>query len=568
MKAQNIPEWDLSDLYTSITDAKIETDKKDIELKIKLLEKKFKKGSLSSSLKLYEKINKKLSILGNYAYLIHSANTKDETVSKYYQSTIEYITDAETKLLWFQIYLIKCKNKVEGYENYLKKLRVFKPYTLDEDKEVILTKKNQTGHESFVRFYDQIDSDKNFDGKTYSEVAAVFSSDPDRNKRKKAGQTIQKNLKENSLLYKFILNTLLLDKKVEDEIRGYTYPQQSTFLSYNVDPKTVEAMSTVILKNYKVSEKYYLAKSKLLNTKLFEWDRYNDIYPNIKSAVSWIDAKNIVLNSFNSFSKTFVEEASKFFDNNWIDAKLSVGKKSGAYCSYVSNSIHPYVFMNFTGEVRDVETLAHELGHGVHGVLAKNNNYLDYRPSTTTAEIASVFAESLVFDELYKLTKSKKEKINLLGNKLQASFATVFRQNAFYLFETKLHKLRREKGELSEDNICNLYQKYLQSMFGKGLTLSEDHKYMWMLISHFYHYNFYVFTYSFGELLATSLYAIYKRDGQKFVDKYIKALSLGGSKSPLEITKSMGVDITKENFWQSGIDLINDQVKEFQELVI
>lgn len=568
MKIDQIPEWDLNDLYKSINDPKIIKDKEQIETKVKTLKNNFKKFNLTSNIKLYEEILNKLSILGNYAYLSHSTNTKDEKVAKFYQTTNEFINDIDSKLLWFKVYLTKSIEKSKTYEYFLKTTRALKPYILDEDKEVLLNKKRQTGSESFVRFYDEIDSRMEFNKKTYSELSTTFASDPNRDKRKKAGEAIQKNLKDNSLLYKFILNTLLLDKKVDDEIRGFKYPQQATFLDYDVPQKIVETMSKVITKNHFVSEKYYLAKSKLLKTKLFEWDRYGDIYPSFKSTVKWKEAKDIVLNSFNSFSKTFNIEAKKFFDNNWIDAKLKIGKTSGAYCSYISNSLHPYIMMNFTGEQRDVETLAHELGHGIHSVLSKKNNYIDFRPSTATAEIASTFAESLVFDELYKKAKTKKEKINLLGGKLQGAFATIFRQNAFYLFESELHKLRREKGELSLDEICNLYQKHLQPMFGKGLTLSEDHKYMWMVISHFYHYNFYVFTYSFGELLATSLYAIYKRDGQKFVDKYIKGLSLGGSKSPTEIIKTMGVDITKEVFWQSGLDLINNQVKEFEKLVI
>ncbi len=568
MSQNNIPEWDLNDLYKSINDPKIMKDKKEIELKLKKLKANFKKNNLTSNIELYEGISHLLSVLSNYAYLSHSTDTKDENMSKFYQATNEYINEIEAKLLWFKVYLTKSNDKSEKYNYFLKTTRSLKPYTLDEDKEVLLTKKRQTGAESFVRFYDQIDSDKNFEGKTYSELSTTFASDPNRNKRKEAGKAIQKNLKENSLLYKFILNTLLLDKKVDDEIRGFKYPQEATFLDYDITPKVVSTMSDVITKNNKISEKYYIAKSKLLKHKLFEWDRYSDIYPNLKSTTNWLEAKDIVLNSFNNFSEKFAVEAKKFFDNNWIDAKLKVGKRSGAYCAYVSNSFHPYVFMNFTGEQRDVETLAHELGHGLHAVFAKNNNYLDFRPSTATAEIASTFAELLVFEDLYKKAKTKKEKINLLGGKLQGSFATIFRQNAFYLFESELHKLRREKGELSLDEICNLYQKHLQPMFGKGLTLSDDHKYMWMVISHFYHYNFYVFTYSFGELLATSLYAIYKRDGQKFIDKYISGLSLGGSKSPIEIVKSMGADITKEDFWQSGLDLLNKEVKEFEKLVI
>jgi oligoendopeptidase F len=567
MKKVIAPRWDLSDLYSSPKDPKIKRDKNDIDKKIELLSKNFKKNSFEENLKRYEKISSSLCLLGDYAFLVYSTNTKDAEISSFYQNINEYTAECSSKLLWFEIYLIKSNNVVKGYEHYLKRLRALKPYTLDEEKEVILTKKNQTGAESFIRFYDQIDSNKDFKGKTYAELSTIFSNDQDRKKREKAGKAISDNLESNSSLYTFILNTLLLDKKVDDEIRGYEYPQQATLLSYGIDKKVVDTMVSTITKNYKISERYYSAKSKLLGQKLHEWDRYNDIYPNIKIKVDWNSAKDIVLDSFKSFSNTFYHEAKNFFDKKWIDALPVKGKRSGAYCDYTNNSNHPYVFMNFTGELRDIETLAHELGHAIHGILSGKNTYFQFRPSTATAEIASIFAESLVFDSLYKKAMTKKEKINLLGNKIQGSFATVFRQNAFYLFESKIHELRRTQGELSDKTINDLYQEYLQQMFGKGLTLTDKHKTMWMPVAHFYHYNFYVFTYSFGELLTTSLYAIYKKDGEAFTKKYLNALSLGSSKSPSEIVKEMGIDITKEDFWQSGLDLINEQVKEFEKLI-
>lgn len=223
--------------------------------------------------------------------------------------------------------------------------------------------------------------------------------------------------------------------------------------------------------------------------------------------------------------------------------------------------------MNFDGEVEDINTLAHELGHGIHAYLSRKNPLLEFGPSTAVAELASTFAENLVFEKIFNEVKDKKVKINLLANKIQGTFATIFRQSVFYLFESEIHQSRREKGELSLEDIGNSFQRHLQLMFGKGLKLTDQHKFWWMPIMHFFHYNFYVFTYALGDMLTTALYGKYKESGEKFVQKYLEALSVGGSKDPYEITKIMGVDISEEDFWEKGMKLIDLEVEEFGKLV-
>lgn len=577
--------WNLENLYKSTNDLKIEKDKKQIKSKASLFVKKYK-GKISSADSVFllsalnelEIIKSSMSKLVGYAYLIHSTMSNNEAISSFYQSIKEFGVEIANQTIWFNLEIQKIDDRkinniiddsrFKKYSHYLKEILNIKPYVLDEEKELLISKKNQSGVEAFVRLYGEFSTRELYNGKTHSEISAIYAKDPNRNKRKEAGQIIADTLKNTSNVYSYILNTLLLDKKISDEIRGFKYPEQSTFIEYEVTDEIVKAMSDAIFENNAVSEKFYLAKSKLLKTKLFEWDRYNDIYKMGKNKVSWEETKVSVLNAFKKFSPTFYDIALRFFENNWIDYEVKKGKRGGAYCAYVSNTVHPYVFMNFTGEPSDAGTLAHELGHAIHGVLSKDQSEFEYRPSTATAEIASVFAEALMFDDIYKKAKNKKEKINLLGARLQNTFATVFRQNAFYLFEKELHKFRRTKGELSVDDINNLYQINLSPMFGKGLTLTDNHKLMWAKISHFYNYNFYVFTYSFGELLAQSLYAKYKKDGSGFTKKYIKALSLGGSKSPLEITKAMGLDITKKSFWQDGLNLIKEEVDEFEKLIM
>src|SRR5258708_810569 len=434
----------------------------------------------------------------------------------------------------------------------------------------------QTSRAAFVRLYDQTESTEKFEitikGKKQivnsSAIGSIMKSHPDRSVRKKAIEAYSKTYGQNSNLYTYILNTLLLDKKINDEIRKFKFPQEATLIGYEIEKTTVENMTNTVSKNTNLVERFYQAKKKFLKlSKLYEWDRYSTIFNTKEKIYSWEMSKEIILDCFANFSPIFHDTAKLFFDNNWIDAKVKDGKTSGAYCSYGVPSSHPMILMNFSGKVEDISTLAHELGHAIHAYLSRKNNLLEVHPSTAVAEMASTFAESLVFEKLYKKTSDKKEKINLLVNKIQNNFATVFRQNDFYLFETKLHELRRIKGELTKDEISNLYQETLQKTFGSGLTMTHLHKNFWMPISHFYHYNFYVFTYVFVELLALSVYAKYNSKGQNFVEKYIKALSMGGSLSPYELVRIMDIDLNQKDFWQKGIDLIEKEVTDFESML-
>ncbi|MBX4205896.1 M3 family oligoendopeptidase [Candidatus Microgenomates bacterium] len=587
-----VPSWDLSDLYKSVSDPKIKTDKKKIEGEVADFNKKYKDHkdiSLLVALKEYSLIIDLLYILANYASLKFSENTQNVEVSSFYQQVMEFTTNISASLAWFSLLISKLDDQnikklqnqpgYSDFKHFIETRRQFKDFVLSEKEENIIIKKSVTGSEAFVKLYDQVDSTQEYKltlkGKTqklsYSQITNLVKNHPDRKVRQKAVEAMAQTLSNdsNAKIYAFILNTLLLDKKVEDELRGYKYPQESTFISYETPEKVVRAMIKAVTKSWYISERYYKAKSKLLGYKLYEWDRYSDIYVlKNKQKVDWNTSKQIILDSFSNFSPKFAEIASLFFEKNWIEAKLQTGKRGGAYCSYVSPSKHPYVFMNFDQSLEDVRTLGHELGHAIHGYLARGHNVLEFDASTAIAEIASIFAESVVFDDLISKTKDKKEKINLLASQIQGSFATIFRQTAFYLYEEEIHNLRRQKGELTAKDFSDLYQKHLQPMFGKGLTLTKDHQCLWMPIAHFYHYNFYVYTYAFGELLAKSLYAIYKKEGQTFIDKYIKALSAGGSMSPSEITKLMGVDISNESFWESGLKIIENEVVEFEKLVL
>lgn len=586
--------WNLKDLYSCINDPQIKKDVKLIErlvrrfnhkYKGKLFTKKTTSRKLLTALSELEKIYEKLYIYSSYPSYLFSQKTSLAKRSKFFQESKEFSNKIYSSLLWFELEWNNLDNKLtsrlfedsklSSYKHYLTNLRVFKPYQLSEKEEIILTKKDQTSSSAFVRLYDEINSSSKYELKigknikklSYSELHPYLKTHPKRNLRKDAAIALTTGLEKNKKWYAYILNTLLLDKKTVDDLRGYQYPQQQTFLQYELSLEVVNSMVKAISNSYRICEKFYLAKKKLLNLKrLYEWDRYSLIYPDVKENYDWGEAKEIILESFKEFSVVFKDIADLFFDNGWIDAEITEGKIGGAFCSFNVPSKHPYILLNYSGKIDDILTLAHELGHAVHAYLARKNNLLEFSPPDGILELASVFAEMLVFDKLFNTLDNKKLKTNLLVSKLQGTFATVFRQTAFYLFESEIHMHRRKNGEMEAKQISDYFQKYLQQMFGKSLTLTDNHKLWWMPILHFYHYNFYVFTYAFGENLTMALYSKYKSSPGEFVQKYLRALSLGGRKTPLELTRILGVDITKNDFWNNSLKLLDNYVDEFTKI--
>lgn len=584
--------WDLSELYKSSSDPKIKKDTAEIHslvadfitsYKGKIYLDTVSATVLSQAIEKYERILEKVTILSAFASYLHSTDTADQRIGKFYQETRELDSTVSAKLTWFEIEILRIKDSVyenlhadqllKKYQTYLANVRKYKPFTLTESEEIILTKKAQTSTQAFIRLFDEVDGSNTYEMKlgnekkilNYSQLTPYMTSHPERQIRKTAAQALTTGLANKEKLYSYTLNMLLQDKAITDEIRGYSYPQEASFLKYGLKKETVETMVRTIEQNYSISEKFYKAKSRYLGIEtLHEWDRYSFIGNTKPMTYTWDEAKEIVISSFRKFSPRFAEIAEKFFKNNWIHAEITPHKRAGAYCSYNSPKLHPFILVNFAGQIRDVTTLAHELGHGIHGYLSRDNTYLQAWPSTVIAEIASIFSEMFVFDTIYQSVSDKDVRLNLLIEQTQSIFASVFRQNAFYLFETDIHIHRRTKGELTIEDFNNYFQKRLQAMFGKGLILTPGHANWWMTILHFYRYNFYVFSYSFGEMLSLSLYARYKEKGESFVENYTRALSLGSSKNPYEITKTMGIDIQDQQFWNNGLAYINRYVDEFE----
>ncbi|HTE18294.1 MAG TPA: M3 family oligoendopeptidase, partial [Armatimonadota bacterium] len=373
-------------------------------------------------------------------------------------------------------------------------------------------------------------------------------------------------MKEHSHVLTFIFNNLLQERATVNRLRSYDYPEQVRHESNELSPEVVQSMVDVCTDSYDVVADYYRLKRGLLGLdELTHWDRYAPIGDRT-GQIPFAEAQATVLEAFADFTPRMREMAEPFFTRNWIDAEARQGKRGGAFCSYIVPEVHPYVFMNYTSRARDVMTLAHELGHALHGVLASENSYLNYYPSLPLGETASVFAEMLVFEKLQARMDDPREKLSLLAGKIESSIATVFRQSAIYRFEQAAHRKRREEGEQTTEGYNELWQQTMQAMFGDALTLGEEHAWWWLYIPHIYHTPFYVYSYSFGELLVLALYARYKQEGEPFVQRYLDLLAKGGSQKPEEVLAQVGIDIREREFWQGGVDLLRDMVERAKAL--
>ncbi len=462
---------------------------------------------------------------------------------------------------------------LKKYKHYLEHERAYKPHTLSEAEEKIMAEKSNTGSKAFSRLFDEIINNIEFDVRINGKLRKLKESqtlslmyDSNRNTRRSASKGLTKGLVENSHVLTYIFNTLVNDHSINDRIRSYKDPMSSRHLSNEISNETVSALITSCEENYDMVHKYYELKKKIIGLKKFyDYDRYAPISNDTKK-FSYDKAKNIILNSFNEFSPKMAEVSNLFFNNNWIDAELRDGKRGGAFSHGTVPSVHPYVFTNYTGRTRDVMTLAHELGHGVHQYLSRKQGYFQFHTPLTTAETASVFAEMLVFHNLLRSGLSKKQKLSLICGKLEEIFATVFRQVVLTRFEQLLHNKRRNEGELTTEGINKLWIETNEAMYGKSVELTDNYGYWWLYIPHFIHSPFYCYAYSFGELLVFSLFNIYEKQGKKFIPKYINLLSSGGSEAPDELVKKVGVDINDPDFWNGGLNLIRNMVDNAFEL--
>jgi len=580
--------WILTDLFSGLEDPEIEKTVEFSFKKAKQFERRYRGKINSASLnsitllkavKELESISEHIGMLLSYAYLVFAADTSNPKHGAFLQSLQEKTTQIRKHLLFFELEWVELdedtaakilkEKSLSKYVHYLEHERKYKTHTLTEPEEKIMDEKSITGSRAFSRLFDELINNIRFDirldgrSKKLSETEILaLLYDPERKKRKAAARGLTKGIKENIHALTFIFNTLVHDHSINDRLRTYREPMSSRNLQNEIDRETVDALMKSSEENYDIVEQYYNLKKKLLGIKNFyDYDRYAPILSEAKQ-INYEDAKEIILESFNDFSPRMSEVAGEFFKKRWIDAEVRDGKRGGAFSHSTVPSVHPYVFINYSGKMRDVMTLAHELGHGIHQYLSRGQGYFQCNTPLTTAETASVFGEILVFHKLKESETDPSIKLSLLCGKLEDIFATVFRQVVLTRFEESLHKARRSEGELSTDRINEIWLEANTPMFGKSVELTDDYGYWWSYIPHFIHSPFYCYAYSFGELLVLALYNKYLGDGDKFVPKYMDLLSSGGSDSPNKLLDKIGVDIKDPNFWNSGLEILRGMLNE------
>lgn len=578
--------WDLSDLYKSADDPALKADVQRLKnitgefsqsYKNKL--SKLNASELREALQKYEEIQDMMARIGSYAYLNWTTNTEDPALGKLVQETNELGSELSQQLVFFDIEWLALPEDhaqkliqdeaLSGYRHYLKTSRDFKPYILSEEQEQLLSAKSVTGKQAWTRFFDETLGAARFklDGKELTEQEILSKlHQPDRELRKRSAAALTEGFQNLNRSLTFIFNTLLADKATNDKLRGYKSWISSRNLSNEIKDETVEHLVSAVTDAYPLAQRYYKLKARLLGLdQLQDYDRYAPLLKN-ESTIAWEQAQETVLQAYGRFHPEMGEIAGKFFEHSWIDAAIRPGKRGGAYSASTADSVHPYVFMNYDGSVRDVQTLAHELGHGVHQYVSRIQGPLQSGTPLTTAETASVFGEMLVFQDLLAGLESKEERLALLLGKIDDSMATVFRQISMNRFEDAMHTARRSEGELTSDRLGELWMQTQRDLYGDSVHLNDHYALWWSYIPHFLHTPGYVYAYAFGELLVLSLYEKYRQQPDGFADSYMEILRAGGSESPETLTSRMGVDINQRSFWQEGIGLIEQLVAQAETL--
>ena len=585
--SQSQVRWDLGDLFAGIDDPRIPATLEAVKQRAEQFQLDYKgtinspdlsAGRLLAAIREYEAIELDGTKPIAYASLLYSTDTSDPSKGAFLQKMREQATALSMPTLFFTLELAAAPGDVldqalqaaelAPYRHYVRNVRISSPHLLSEPEERIMEETANTGSRAWTRLFDETTSNAVFhvDGEelTQSQVLSRLYS-PDREARRKAAAAFTDGLNAAGKQISFIFNTLLQDKNVRDRLRSYTYPEEWRHLSNELPKQTVDLVVDTVVQNYPLVARFYETKREILGLdELTHYDRYAPLFHSDET-VEFDRAKDIVLAAFGEFSPTMRARASEFFERRWIDAAPVKGKQGGAYCSYVTPDLHPYVFMNYLGKMKDVMTLAHELGHGVHSSLSRGQSYFNFHGTLPLAELASTFGEMLVFERVIA-EASLQDKLALYAEKIEGAFATIPRQTALYRFEQAIHRHRREKGELSVEDFGDYWQREGQAMFGSSVNLGDDHRMWWSYVRHFVRTPFYVYAYSFGELLALSLYRQSQREGQEFADRYLDMLRAGGSMSPQELVAMVGADLDDPKFWQGGFDVLEGLIARFEEL--
>jgi oligoendopeptidase F len=584
----DLPIWKLQDLYPSATSAAFKSDMEkagkaslafEEKWKGKLADAATKQGTdgIGQALKEYEALDDIIGRLGSFAGLTYFSDTSSPANGKLYGDVQAKITDFSGHLLFFGLELNRIDDAVIDacmendavaghYRPWLVDLRKDKPYQLDDRLEQLFLEKSMTSAAAFNRLFDETMAELRFevDGEQLSiEVTLNMLQDRDPDVR----HSLAKTFKDNLRVFTLITNTLAKDKDISDRWRGFEDIADSRHLANRVERDVVDALAAAVKDAYpRLSHRYYKMKAKWLGMEQMQfWDRNAPLPETSNAVISWTEARDTVLSAYAGFAPEMADIARRFFDEEWIDAPVRPGKAPGAFAHPTVPSAHPYVLVNYLGKPRDVMTLAHELGHGVHQVLAGGQGALMCQTPLTLAETASVFGEMLTFRALLDKTKDKRERKAMLAQKVEDMINTVVRQIAFYEFERKVHTARKE-GELTAEQIGELWLSVQEESLGPAIKISEGYETYWTYIPHFIHSPFYVYAYAFGDCLVNSLYAVYQNADQGFQDKYFELLKAGGTKHHSELLKPFGLDATDPSFWSKGLSMIEGLIDELEAL--
>jgi oligoendopeptidase F len=520
--------------------------------------------------------------VGSYAMLRFAVDTADPANGALLQRVQERGTAIETKLLFFDLEWAALDDEraeellgAEGLDHarhHLRTARRYRPHLLTEAEEKVMAEKSVTGRDAWSRLFSEVTSSIKVDVDGQDEpvaldVALSTLMSPDRELRAHVAERVSVALEPTLRIRGYIFNTLMADKATDDRLRDYPSWISSRNLANEASDESVQALVEAVRENYEIPRRWYRLKARLLGIdRLADYDRMAAVGGEEEKAYDWDEAREIVLSSFGDFSDVLSEGARRFFDEQWIDAPVRPAKRGGAFCAYTVPSAHPYVMLNYTSKRRDVLTLAHELGHGLHAYLARDRGVFEQHTPLTLAETASVFGETLVFARLLDEAETPESRLALLAENIEGSIATVFRQVAMNRFEDLAHTARRSEGELSVDRIGELWKQSQEELLGDAVDVTDGYKTWWSYVPHFIGTPGYVYAYAYGQLLALSVYGKYLAEGPEFVGKYIELLSAGGSKSPEELAAIAGLDLTDPGFWRAGLDLVRDQLERAEAL--
>jgi oligoendopeptidase F len=585
--------WDLGDLYAGVDDPRIDQDLHAALQRAQAFETAYRgkinapggpgPDLLAAAMQELESLSELCAKPQVYGGLLHAAKSDEPQRGALLSRTQEKGVAVSQHLIFFDLEWVHLPDEaakplleapaLARWRHTLEQKRVFRPHLLSEPEEKMDSEKTVTGRDAFARLFEEtvssvqcpIKRGRKFEPTGLQRTIAMLY-EPDRGVRKAAAEGLTKALQNNARLLTFIFNNLVLDHQTDCRLRQYPDPMTNRNLSNEIKPAVVDALMTATERGQKMVHRYYRLKARLLGARtLHDYDRYAPLFAE-RPSCDWPTGRRIVQESYEAFSPRAGSIIREFFDKRWIDAELRPGKRTGAFSHGAVPSVHPYILMNYTDKVRDVMTLAHELGHGLHQYLARQVGHFQCHTPLTTAETASVFGEMLTFRRLLELYPEPRTRLAMLCSKIEDGFATVFRQVVLTRFEQALHKARQERGELTTEQINEIWMTANQPMYGKAVRLTEGYAWWWLYIGHFIRSPFYCYAYAFGELLVLALVEKHRQEGEAFVPRYLDLLASGGSEAPDVLLARLGVDVTDPKFWDLGLKLLGNMVDQAEEL--